>query len=183
MLTNSSSSYGWISILLHWLVALGVFGLFGLGLYMVELSYYDPWYRKAPNLHKSIGLTLFGLLLLRVIWRKINQVPAALPGWSNVEKKLSHWVHILLYVLILATMVAGYLISTADGRGIEVFGWFEVPALLPPVKGMEDVAGEVHEYLAWSVLGMVAIHLLGALKHHFVDKDNTLLRMIKPQKK
>jgi len=74
-------------------------------------------------------------------------------------------------------MLSGYLISTADGRPISVFGWFEVPALLTSIPNQEDVAGLVHEYLAWGLVILAGLHGLAALKHHFIDRDPTLLRM------
>ena len=76
-----------------------------------------------------------------------------------------------------AIMLSGYLISTADGRAIEVFSWFEVPATLSDIDGQEDIAGDIHEILAWTLIVLVALHALAALKHHFIDKDTTLKRM------
>lgn len=181
MFKNSSASYGWFAIFLHWTVALTVFGLFGLGLYMVDLSYYDSWYKTAPDLHRSIGIVLMLALIIRLAWRLLNPRPVPLPNWSALETVTSHCVHVLLYLLMISTIIAGYLISTADGRSIEVFGLFEVPAMLPPIKGMEDIAGEVHEILAWVIMAVAGLHGLAALKHHFIDKDKTLLRMLKPQ--
>ena len=75
-------------------------------------------------------------------------------------------------------MLAGYLISTADGRGISVFGWFDVPASITSIPEQEDVAGAVHFYLAWGLVILAGLHGLAALKHHFIDRDTTLLRML-----
>jgi cytochrome b561 len=75
-------------------------------------------------------------------------------------------------------MLSGYLISTADGRGLEVFDWFSVPATLSGLDRQEDIAGEVHLYLAWTVIVLAALHALAALKHHFIDRDPTLMRML-----
>ncbi len=167
---------------MHWVSLITFIVLFALGLYMVELTYYDPWYRTLPDIHRSIGLCFFGFLCLRLIWRFTNPHPINLRNWSKLEAIASKWTHWLLYLLLFGTSFAGYLISTADGRGIQVFNLFEIPALFPSVKGMEDIAGEVHEYLAWSLVVLGSIHAIAALKHHFVDKDNTLKRMLKPQR-
>lgn len=175
---NSSTSYGLLSILLHWLVALAVFGLFGLGLWMVELDYYSSWRHTAPNLHKSIGLSLFALMLLRLLWRLISPPPAPLASYSRATRLAAKLGHALLYVGLFALMVAGYLISTADGHGIRVFGLFAVPATLTSIPDQEDVAGVVHQYLAWGLVLFAALHALAALKHHFIDRDVTLLRML-----
>jgi len=81
--------------------------------------------------------------------------------------------------LMLVVMICGYLISTAKGHGIDVFGLFEVPALIAGGESQGDIAGMIHEYLAYALIGLAALHALGALKHHLIDKDRTLLRMIK----
>ena len=178
MVWNSRSSYGWVSIALHWLMALGIFGIFGLGLYMVELTYYDAWYRGSLDLHKSIGLTLLIVWIIRITWRWINTNPEISGG--PIEKKAAHYVHLLLYGVMLALMITGYLISTADGRGIEVFGLFEVPAMSVSFENQEDIAGDIHWLLAWSLILMVTLHAMAAIKHHVINKDNTLLKMIRP---
>ena len=174
---NSSSRYGLTSIVMHWLVAVTVYGLFALGFWMVGLDYYSSWYRRAPDIHKSIGLLLFALMLLRILWRLASPAPAALASHDRLTRLASHAGHWALYLLLFGVMVSGYLISTADGRGIGVFGWFEVPALITSIPNQEDIAGLVHEYLAWAVLILSGLHALAALKHHFIDRDATLLRM------
>ncbi len=174
---NSSSHYGLVSILMHWLVALAVFGLFGLGYWMVGLDYYSSWYKTAPDLHKSIGLVLFALMLGRVLWRWFSPPPSALPNHGRMTRLASKLGHGFLYLGLFVLMISGYLISTADGRGIPVFGLFEVPASLTSIPDQEDVAGLVHEYLAWALVIFAGIHALAALKHHFIDRDRTLVRM------
>ncbi len=175
---NSSSNYGLISITMHWLVALAVVGLFALGYWMVGLTYYNSWYRTAPDIHKSVGLLLFALMLLRVVWRMSSQGPAPLADHSRSVRLATKAGHGLLYAGVFAVMLTGYLISTADGRGISVFGWFEVPALVTAIPDQEDVAGQLHQYLAWALVILSAIHALAALKHHFIDRDATLKRML-----
>ena len=179
MLRNTSTGYGWISILLHWLVALAIIGLFALGLWMTELTYYDPWYREAPAIHKSIGILLFLVVVLRLAWRWGNPRPAPLPNHTPWEKRLGHAMHGLLYALPLLVMLSGYLISTAEGRPIEVFDWFSVPATLSGYEQQEDIAGEIHEILAFILIGLAGLHALAALKHHFIDRDRTLRRMLR----
>ena len=176
---NSADGYGAVAIILHWLVALAVVGLFALGLWMVELTYYDPWYRTAPNIHKSIGILLFLVVALRLLWRMINPAPA--PIGRPWERRVAHLVHGVLYVLMFAAMVAGYLISTADGRAIEVFGLFPVPAVVSDLPNQEDIAGVVHLWLAWSLILLASFHALAALKHHFFNRDATLVRMLWPR--
>ena len=174
---NSSSHYGLVSILMHWLVALAVFGLFGLGYWMVGLDYYSSWYKTAPDLHKSTGLVLLALMLVRLLWRWLSPPPPALPDHGRMTRLASKLGHGFLYLGLLLLMLSGYLISTADGRAIEVFGLFSVPATLTAIPNQEDVAGLVHEYLAWALVIFAGIHALAALKHHFIDRDRTLVRM------
>ena len=178
MLKNTAHAYGWVAIALHWLVALTVCGMFALGLYMVELTYYDAWYRGSLETHKAVGILLALLLLARLAWRLVNPRPRGL-STTPWENRLAHWMHWALYGLLLAIVVSGYLISTADGRAIEVFGLFQVPATLT-AEHQEDVAGEVHEILVWSLIILSALHALAALKHHVVNRDRTLRRMLRP---
>lgn len=177
-LRNSSSRYGWVSIMLHWGVALAVFGLFALGLWMVGLDYYSTWRKEAPDLHKSIGLTLFAVMLLRALWRFISPPPPALVSYGRLTRLGATLGHGFLYFSLFAVMIAGYLISTADGVGIPVFGLFEIPALISGLTDQADVAGAVHLYLAWVLVIFSGLHALVALKHHFIDRDATLSRML-----
>lgn len=178
MYKNTPTKYGLVSIALHWLVALVVIGLFVLGLWMTELEYYDAWYERGPDLHKSIGVLLFFAMAFRLVWRWLNPVPRPEPTHTAWERRLAGVAHVLLYVLPFATMIAGYLISTADGRPIDVFGLFSVPATLSGGENQEDIAGEIHEVLAFLLIGLSVLHALAALKHHFIDRDRTLTRML-----
>lgn len=178
-LRNTQERYGWLSIVLHWLSAALVLGLFGLGLWMTSLGYYDPWYHRAPELHKALGICLLALLVARLLWlRLISPAPLPVPGQSALLERAAKAGHSLLYLGMLAVMVSGYLISTADGRGISVFGLFEVPALMSGLPDQEDRAGAVHLFLAWTLVALAALHALAALKHHFIDRDATLKRML-----
>lgn len=178
MLRNSTTNYGLVAIALHWLVAAAVIGLFGLGLWMTGLDYYDAWYKRGPELHKGIGILLFGAVTLRLVWRRLDPPPQPERTHAPWERRLAGIAHFLLYALLFAVMVAGYLISTADGRPISVFGLFEVPATLSGLPEQEDIAGEIHEWLAFALIGVAALHALAALKHHFIDRDRTLKRML-----
>ena len=176
---NTTAGYGLISILIHWISAFTVFGLFGVGLYMMSLSYYDPLYQSLPWWHKSIGLTLFAATLFRLLWKAINPKTAHLPELSKTTVRLAVSTHHLMYLLLFGIMISGYLISTADGRPLSFFGWFEVPALITGIRGQEDIAGEIHFYLAWSLVVLASLHGLAAIKHHVINRDRTLIRMIK----
>ncbi len=175
---NSSNQYGLISIAVHWLVALAVFTLFGLGLWMTDLTYYSEWYRTAPALHKSIGVTVFALMCLRVVWRLFTPTPVPISGHSDGVRLASRLGHALLYIGIFTVLLSGYLISTAEGRAVSVFGLFEIPALLFGLPDQADVAGAIHLYVAWGLVVLAILHGLAALKHHMFDRDDTLKRML-----
>lgn len=177
-LTNTHTTYGLIAVLLHWLVAVTVISLFLLGLWMVGLTYYDDWYRTAPAVHKAVGVMLFLIVALRLGWRARGPRPAPLASHSTLERRAAATAHVLLYVLLFAVMLSGYMISTADGRPIDVFGVFQVPALISDLPGQADIAGKVHLYLAVTLITIAGLHALAALKHHVLDRDTTLLRML-----
>ncbi|SFR52719.1 cytochrome b561 [Marinobacter daqiaonensis] len=182
-LRTSDKRYGAVDMTFHWLVAVAVFALFGLGYWMVGLSYYNEWYRLAPHIHRSVGILLFGVILLRLLWRLVEIKPSPMASHSRFEVISARIAHATLYVLMLGAMISGYLISTADGSSIDVFGWFQVPSVTGRVERMEDVAGEVHYWATWALVVLAGIHGLAALKHHLFDRDDTLRRMLPVQLK
>jgi len=178
MWRNSRSGWGLISILFHWLSALVIVGLFALGWWMTDLGYYDPWYNQGPWVHRSIGILLLFATFARLVWRFAQPTPQA--EGSRLETIAAHLGHIALYVLVLVVMVSGYLISTADGSGISVFGWFEVPALLYDLPNQASLAGDIHWYSALALMFLATGHALAAFKHHWLDRHSTLVRMLNP---
>jgi len=173
---NTHHRYGTVQLTLHWLTALMVAILIPLGLWMTGLDYYDPWYRKAPDLHRSIGVLLTGLLVLRLYWR-ISQLQPDPAGGAAWQRTAAIATHRLLYLVPFLSAISGYLISTADGRSVDVFGWFEIPATLTGIERQEDIAGDIHFALAMLLLGLVVTHVTAALHHHFVMRDGLLWRM------
>ncbi len=176
MLRNTSTSYGVVSIGQHWLMAIVIFALFGLGVWMKGLGYYDAWYHKAPDLHQSIGMVAMALLMLRLCWLSINVKPAALgAAWERTGGMIAHRC---FYLLMLMVTVSGYLIPTARGEGFDIFGSIHMPALISLTARQADINGALHRYAAWSIMILATLHALAALKHHFVNKDDTLLRIL-----
>ena len=173
---NSKAKYGLFSIILHWIMAILIVGLFALGTYMVGLDYYDPWYKKAPDIHRSFGIIVVLLLIIRWIWRLSNTRPQE-PG-RKWERHIANVLHRLFYALIAAVAISGYLITTADGQPIVVFNWFNVPATITGIENQEDIAGDIHEWLTTTLIILASAHALAALKHHFIDRDSTLRRML-----
>jgi len=178
ILKNTSERFGLVSVLIHWLMALAIFGLFGLGWYMVDLTYYDPLYTTLPAIHKSAGILLLFAFVFRLAWRFANPVPRPVDGSSRLEIVGARLAHFGMYLLIAIILASGYLIPTAEGSGIDVFGWFTVPATLTSIPNQEDIAGLVHEYLSYALIALALLHTAAALKHHFVNRDDTLTRML-----
>ena len=177
-LFNSENRFGLMMRGLHWLMALAIIGLFATGWYMVDLTYYDSLYKPLPEIHKAVGVILIPFFILRIIWRFIDRRPSPIESqasWEHLGASAAHW---MMYLLMAVILVTGYLIPTAAGQGISVFGLFESPAILSDLPGQEDTAGWIHEYVAYALIALASLHGLAALKHHFFDKDETLRRML-----
>lgn len=174
---NSASRYGLAPITLHWVMALTIIGMYPLGLYIESLGYYDAAYRTVPHWHKSIGMILLGLLVVRLFWRFISVSPKAV-SQPRLQQLATKVVHQSMYLLMIVALISGYMISTADGRAIAVFNWFEVAALPALIDQQEDVAGVIHYWSTTVLIILAGVHALAALKHHFINKDQTLLRML-----
>jgi cytochrome b561 len=177
-LKNTKSNYGTVFIAIHWLMAITIISLFILGLWMVELDYYSEWYQTGPFIHKSIGITVAIFLMIRFVIRISGDMPLPEQGAKILETKLAGLVHALLYLIIVGIVCSGYMISTADGRPIEVFGLIEIPATVVSFENQEDVFGNIHLLAAYTLMSLVALHALASIKHHIIDKDNTLTRML-----
>lgn len=182
MLTDSRSGYGLISIAIHWISALLILFLFGLGIYMVDLGYYDDWYHEAPELHISLGLVVLLLMLVRVVWRIVNPTPVELAA-KRAQNLAAKFVKLGLYTFIFIVLFSGYLITTAKGQAASMFDLIKFPVLTELSSQNVDLAGAIHEYLAWGIVILVVLHVAGALLHHFIIRDRTLVRMLKPVKK
>ena len=175
IIKDTASGYGIVSRLLHWLMAVAIFAMFGLGWWMVRLDYYSPYYHGAPDLHRSVGILLLIALVFRMLWRGLNVKPDD-SELSAFERKASHIVHVGFYPLLLVLMISGYFITTPDGQAIDVFGLFRVPSIIQE-KGLADLAGLVHRIVAYTVMGVAGVHTIAALKHHFTGESSILARM------
>lgn len=174
---NTHTHYSIPAKVAHWVTAVTFFGLFGLGWWMMGLGYYDTWYQRGPFWHVGVGVLLMLWVALRLGYRLSSRYPPPLVSHRPWEVKLSHLVHGLLYMGLFGLGITGYLIVTAKGQALTVFDWFSLP---PVFEGntLATTAGRLHWALAWGMVGLVTLHVSAALKHHFVDKDATLLRMI-----
>jgi cytochrome b561 len=168
--------YSTPAIVLHWLVALLIFAAFPLGLYMADLPL-SPEKLKLFSYHKWIGVTVFMLAGLRVVWRLTHTpppLPASVAGW---QRRASAVAHGLLYLLILVIPISGWLMSSAKGVQTVWFGVLPLPDLIGKDKALGHLLEEVHETLNYTLLALVVLHVAGALQHHFIERQPFLQRM------
>lgn len=166
---------------LHWLIALMIIGLFALGQYMSDLSM-SPSKLQLYSWHKWAGVTVFLLVLIRLGWRLLHAPPALPAQMSKRQQLASHASHTMLYVLMLAIPISGWLMSSAKGYQTVWFGVVPLPDLIGKDKQIGEALAELHGSLNGLLMLIVSIHALAALKHHFIDRDDVLLRMLPSRK-
>ncbi len=177
-LKNSDRQFGWVMIIMHWFLVLPILGLFGLGLYMMDLSYYDPLYTLAPQIHEAIGMLILLLMVFRLLWKLSNLTPKPPATNSRLVNIASHIAHNFLYLIIFSVLISGLLISFAGGQGMQIFDWFVVIGPAELFDNQATLAGDIHYAAAIGLIALVVLHTLAALKHHFIDKDTTLNNML-----
>lgn len=169
--------YSLPAIGLHWAIALIIFASFPLGLYMVELPL-SPAKLKLYSYHKWAGVTVFVLALVRLAWRWVRPAPPmpdSIPAW---QRHVAGAAHALLYLLMIGVPVSGWLMSSALGFQTVYFGVLPIPDALAKDKVLGQGLVAVHVVLTYALAGLVAAHAAGALKHHLIDRDSTLFRML-----
>lgn len=161
---------------LHWLLALMILGSLGVGLYMTGLPF-SPDRLRLYNWHKWAGVTILGLSALRLAWRLTHRPPADLPmpAW---QQRAAHAVHAALYALFFAVPLAGWAYSSAAGFPVVLFGVLPLPDFVDPDRALSESLKPLHQWLAYALAATAALHVVAALKHHFVDRDGLLLRMM-----
>lgn len=174
---TSITRYTTTAMVLHWLAAMLIFSTFPLGVYMHELQL-SPFKLKLISYHKWLGVTIFLLTVLRLTWRATHvppPLPDTIPLW---QQRAAHSLHFLLYMLLLVIPVSGWLMSSAKGIPVVYLGLLQLPDLVGKDKALADWLTEVHEVLNFGLLTLVGMHVAAALKHHFIDRDTTLHRML-----
>lgn len=176
-LGNDTRSWGWISQGLHWLMAALILLNAGLGWYAEQLGR-SPQQLKVFLWHKSIGLTVLALVAVRLAWRAPQRSPGMPDHAAAWERAAARTSHVLLYLLMFAIPLAGWVLNSAANVPLRWFGLIEIPAIAPANEALKEIAETIHVWLAWSLIGLVAIHAGAALKHHFRDRDDVLRRML-----
>jgi cytochrome b561 len=174
---SSPSRYTGVAQWLHWIIAGLVVAQFALGWLGEDLPLGAHKLALLAR-HKSFGMTVLMLALLRVIWRLFNRPPELPAGMSGTERLLARGAHVALYVLLFAMPLSGWLMSSAKNYSVSWFGWFTWPNLIGPNERAFDVLRSTHDTLSWLLFALASLHILAALKHHFWHKDDVLLRML-----
>jgi len=173
---NTDSTYGSISRLNHWITAALFIGLIALGLYMEGLPK-GPAKGELIQIHKGLAIVVMALVVFRIAWRVISPSPEMVRTGTPLEQKLAVAVHAFLFVGLIAMPLSGWIMSNAGGHPAGFFGLFNLPTLVDKSEFVGEIAGTVHGLLGKAMIAVIALHLAGALKHHFVYRDQTLRRM------
>lgn len=191
-LRNTAQGWGWLARLLHWVMGLAIIGLLAVGVFMVKGLGDDSdaliLRLELTQTHKSIGFTVFILAVLRLLWRALNPSPKLPNGMGPWERRLAHGGHLAIYLAMFALPLSGWLMATSSPLNDDdayirvpnmVFGLFDMPDPFP--KGSDAISnfwGEVHAYAAVILAVLLFFHVAAALKHHFVNRDTVLRRMV-----
>lgn len=180
-LQTSTPRYNLVAITLHWVLGMALLGMLAMGVYMADLPF-SPLRLKLYNWHKWAGVTILALSVLRLVWRVTHRPPAlpaavarAMPRW---QQWAHHSTHLALYLLFFAVPLIGWAYSSAAGFPIVLFGVWPLPDLLAVNKELAEQIKPLHAVAAYAMLALVVLHVAGALKHHWLDRDGLLNRML-----
>jgi cytochrome b561 len=175
---SSARRYSGVAMLLHWLIAALIVWGFALGWVMTDIHGITPTKLRYFSWHKWIGVTVLALVLVRILWRATHaapELPASTRAW---ERLAAHAGHAALYLLMLAIPVTGYFYSSAAGIQVVYLGIWPLPTLIGPDTALKAVLRTVHVALNYTLLAVVAVHVLAVVKHHVFDRQNILARML-----
>jgi cytochrome b561 len=178
MQQQKAQRYTTTAIVLHWLIAALIVGAFTLGLVMTDIPGFSPTKLRYYSWHKWAGVTVMLLAALRLLWRLKNrppELPETMPHW---QRSAAHGLHHLLYVLIFAVPISGYLYTLAAGVPVVYFGLFQLPVFYAKNPALAEILKPVHYWLNMLLAALVGLHVLAALKHQFIDRDGTMRRML-----
>ena len=176
-LRNTLQTYGIVSKSLHWLMALLIIVLLAVGLIMTDMEN-SPDKFKLIGLHKEFGIVVLVLALLRLGWKILDVSPLLPANFDKFAKFAAKAAHFSLYILMLAMPLTGWLMSSAAGFSVSMFGWFLLPNLIAPDEAFGHDMRDLHGILGNIFIALIALHVLAALLHHFYYRDNILRRML-----
>ena len=168
-------NYGTAAIFMHWLTVLFIVAVFPLALWMSDLEK-GPEKAQVLVWHQSVGFMILALVVLRLVWRGVYGAPQL--ALSGLLDKLAAVVQIALYGLMVLVPVVGWMTLSAGGHPVTFFGWFSLPDLFSRNHSLHETLGDVHQFLAYTFLALITLHILGALKHYFLLHDEVMARMM-----
>ncbi|MDB5963406.1 MAG: cytochrome [Massilia sp.] len=166
------------AMLFHWLIALLIVGAFTLGLIMTDIPGFSPTKLKYYSWHKWAGVTVLGLAALRLLWRLAHPVPAYPSTMKSWEKAAAHHLHLVLYVLMFAVPISGYLYTLSAGVPVVYFGVIPLPVFFDADPALKPVLKSVHYWLTMGLAALVVAHVGAALKHAVINRDGVMRRML-----
>jgi cytochrome b561 len=175
---TSIQRYSVTAMTLHWLIAVMIVVGFYIGWIMTDIPGFTPSKLKYFSWHKWIGVTVFVLAAIRFAWRRAHRAPALPPDMAPLQKLAAEAMHVMLYLLMFAIPASGYLYSSAAGIQVVYLGIVPLPTLIGPDTALKAVLKTTHVWLNYTLLALVIVHVLAALKHQFVNRDGLLARMI-----
>jgi cytochrome b561 len=173
---NTVHRWGAVAQLLHWTIVALIIVQFTLAALAEDL----PPLKKLGMLarHKSVGITILALAILRLSWRWLNPTPALPETLKPYQRVLARWTHALMYLLLFAMPLSGWMMSSARGFPVSWFGFFQLPDLVPKNQALYQALLTTHGTLALVLGALVTLHAAAALAHHFMLKDDVLRRML-----
>lgn len=175
-LRNTSERYGWVSQLFHWIIVALIITQYVLA----AMADGAPLFQQLVTIarHKSFGMLILMLAVLRLLWRWTNPVPPPVAGTPAWQRTSAHASHFILYALLFLQPLTGWLMSSARGFSVSFFNLFTFPDFIAADPARYEQLHEIHEVLAATLLIVAAVHAAAALKHHFYDRDDVLRRML-----
>lgn len=178
MLKNTGDTYGSVTKTLHWLISLLIICMLIFGFILSDMSDKNPMKSELIGLHKSVGMTVLLLMILRLAWRFINPQPAlpiTVPDW---EKFSARSVQVLFYLVLFIMPISGWVMSSLGGHPVMFWGWFNTALPFTKNTQLAEEFFTVHGVIAWVIIGLLVLHVGAAFKHHFIEKNNVLRKML-----
>ena len=173
---NTRERFGIVTKSFHWSIALLIICLVPMGIFLADYAETKTKFALFPY-HKEFGILVLVLASCRVLWHLYSFPPQFVPSLKAWEKWGARVAHALLYVAMFAMPLSGWILSSASGRTVNFFG-IDLPNFVAPSKGTKDFFEDIHGFVGYALIPLVGLHVAGALKHHFFDKDITLKRML-----
>jgi cytochrome b561 len=178
--TTATDRYDSVAQWLHWITAILVLATLPVAWVMINMAHDNRWLQTLFLIHKSLGVTIFAVVALRILWRGLHPAPPLSWTLEPWEAWFARSSHVLLYLLLLAMPISGYITSAASNHPVNYFGLVTLPSL-PLNKPLADAAGEIHEISSWALYALIGVHVLGTAYHVILKRDGVLNRMLPEQ--